>query len=483
MFDLDPSARDYGVTVVENLFIREYLPAAKGDYVKVYLWGLHKCQHPEENYGTREMAAELEMTLPQVQSALRYWERRGLVTCVSQEPEVYMFHSPMQRKTTTGLMNTQDSEFAVFAESVYTILADKRKVSPNDISRMWEWVQDIGLPPEAVLMLISHTVNAPVAHFSMKRMEGMALLMKENKVQTVEDAEMFLRNEMSVHKGVQELLRHLGKRSRFPSEDEMALYRKWRFEWQFDQEALLSACRETVKGEPTFAYLDGILKGIRARSESRTGGAVDAFLQEESDEGAKAQEVMDALGMRASRVQAVNFYRQWRRHMPHDVVLCAASLCHRTRDKAANMEDLLSKWQDMGMDTMDKVQPYVDRLNRLNAALRKVFEALGYRSAIAESDRLLYEKWESMGFDEALILEGAAIAHGAEGNKLRYMDALMENWHRDGVRDLATARSHKTPDRGRKPNNAQNYTQRQYTEQDLAFDDLALLREAEERNG
>ena len=45
MFELDQEARAFGVTALENRFILDYLPAAKGDYVRVYLWGLYACQN------------------------------------------------------------------------------------------------------------------------------------------------------------------------------------------------------------------------------------------------------------------------------------------------------------------------------------------------------------------------------------------------------------------------------------------------------
>ena len=37
MFERDQQSKTFGVTVIENLFITEYLPSAKGDHVRVYL--------------------------------------------------------------------------------------------------------------------------------------------------------------------------------------------------------------------------------------------------------------------------------------------------------------------------------------------------------------------------------------------------------------------------------------------------------------
>ena len=485
MFELDKNARDAGVTVVENLFIREYLPAAKGDYVKVYLYGLHLCQYPQQDYGAAEMAKDLELSRAEVESALRYWERRSLVTKVSDDPEVYRFYSPMQRMHAGVLTTTQDSEYTLFAESVYTAFGEKRKVKPAEIARMWEWVQDIGLPPEVVLMLLNHMIALMRTHFSMKQAENMAVLMKENKVFTVEDAELFLRNDMEIHKGAQDVLRHFGKRSRLPSEAELKLYRKWRMEWLFDHNAILSACQETAKGEPTFAYLDGILRGISARSESRTGAQVEQLLSREQDENDMAKAVMDQLGLKMTLTQALNFYRQWRRHMPHDVVMMAASLCARRKDKMGSMDQLLSSWQEKGLTDIDAATRYTQRLRRIDPHLRTLFEILAYQSVITEEDRALFEKWQAFGYDMPILEAAARQTHGVEGNKLRYMDSVICAWHDAGITDASQIQLlKKSPQKdGPKQVRAQQYTQRQYTDADLAFGDSDLMKEAAKQHG
>ena len=38
-------------TDVENTFISEYLPVSTGDSVRVYLYGLFLCNHPEQDQG------------------------------------------------------------------------------------------------------------------------------------------------------------------------------------------------------------------------------------------------------------------------------------------------------------------------------------------------------------------------------------------------------------------------------------------------
>ena len=56
MFKMDENAARFGVTAVENRFILDYLPAAKGDYIKVYLWGLMRSMWPEQDDSLDRMA-------------------------------------------------------------------------------------------------------------------------------------------------------------------------------------------------------------------------------------------------------------------------------------------------------------------------------------------------------------------------------------------------------------------------------------------
>ena len=66
-FGFDERYAMFDVTPVENQFILELLPGARGEYVKVYLYGLMKCYHPEADSNLDEMAHELNMTPEEIE--------------------------------------------------------------------------------------------------------------------------------------------------------------------------------------------------------------------------------------------------------------------------------------------------------------------------------------------------------------------------------------------------------------------------------
>ena len=116
MFKLDENALRYGSLPVDNLFFQEYLPGAKGDYVKVYLYGLYLCQRPAEDMSLAALSKELDMTEAQVEAALRYWERRRLVSRVSDNPPEYLFRSAAQAAMSGQADMEADAEFVAYLD-------------------------------------------------------------------------------------------------------------------------------------------------------------------------------------------------------------------------------------------------------------------------------------------------------------------------------------------------------------------------------
>ena len=485
MFEMDREARAFGVTAVENRFILDYLPAAKGDYVKVYLWGLFACSQKGPDYTLEMMAGDLDLPASDIEAALRYWERRALVSRISGDPPVYRFYSPIQRQTAHPAELPVDMDYVSFSECVYAAFGDRRKVTPAEIALAWEWVQDVGLSQEAVLMLLQHCMAQRGAHFSFKAAEKLAVSMKEANVTGPEDAELFLQHSQNVQDGAKKVLSRMGKR-RPATEDELALYEKWTGEWGFELQAVLDACRETTSGEPSFKYLDGILKRLHAQTETRTGAQLSQKLDQEQAEREKAQEVFSHLGISPSGPAVVRTYRSMLAQQPHGVLLLAADECfRRSKNKLDDMTALLEAWKNRGLTTEEAVREYLERYREANLALGELLEACGHSGRPTEADRKLYEKWRGWGYGADLMRAAAEQARNAEGSKIAYLDKVLETWHDAGITsaDQTQGRRKTRPIAKTKTVSAQQYGQRQYTEEELLAVSDYLIEEARKQRG
>jgi DNA replication protein DnaD len=483
MFDREEQFQFFGATAVENLFLREYMPAAKGDYVKVYLCALYHSQYPDSTYGLQDISRELSMPAADVMAALRYWERRKLILKNSENPPAFTLCHLGHRMLTGQDGIEADAAFIAFSEAVYALFADRRKVRPGEIALAFEWVQELGLPQEVVLMLLSHLTIVRGMQFSFKAAEPFAVQMREENVLTPEDAESFLSHTRKAHEGARAVLRRMGKR-RLPSEDELALYVKWTDEWGFLPDAILAACGETVKGEPTFAYLEGILNGIRARGSAKTGTQVSSQLGAEQGTLAQARELANSLGTRAAPSTLLATYARLRETHPHAVILLAAREAARTGSHLDDAERLLAAWHKKGLDTEQDVQDYLCRFRESNELLMRIFEASGHDSRPTASDRALLAQWQEWGFSDEMLLLAAAQARGAKVKPL-YMNKVLETWRQAGVNSPAQVIQSKPAPAGTRPGKevgAHRYDQRSYTNEELNALSVDLMEEARKYN-
>ncbi len=494
LFEFDEQYPLFDATPVENLFVQEYLPAAKGDYVKVYIYGLMHTYHPTAGMNLAVMARDLGLSEEDVLSAYRYWERKGLVQRTADNPPAFRYMNAKQLLFMRQCP-AEDRQYTQFADALYAAFGEDRQLHGQETSLAYEWVEDLKLPPEVVLMLVQHLISTRGKHFSFKAAQKLAVQLAEEHVHTIEDAEITLSRSKAVLEGTRKILRRLGKRHQ-PSEDEMALYRKWTGDWGYGHDAIEAACRETTKGDPTMAYLDGILGGLRKRGEKTPSSArqVENQLQKEQEEAAPLKELFRALGVSGLNVSegTLSVYRQMRNVAPHEVILLAAREAARFGGRLDDVLRLLTTWHDKGLATPRQVEEYISAFYESNRLLAQLFEQCGKSEKPAASDRTLLNKWQKEWHFTAEMLMLAASYSRSADKKMPYMDAMLNAWREQNIGTPEAARAARdrrdktpasaAPQRRGKVVTEQLYTQRKYDEIDLNKWAASMIEEAGEND-
>lgn len=496
LFEFDEQYFLFDATPVENLFLQEYLPAAKGEYVKVYLYGLMHNYHPTANMSLPGMARDLGLDEDEVLAAYRYWERKGLVQRIGDNPPAFRYMNAKQQLFMRQCP-TVDKQYAQFAEALYAAFGEDRQLHGQETSLAYEWVEDLRLPPEVVLMLVQHLIATRGKQFSFKAAQKVAVQLAQEHVVTIEDAETVLSRSQAVLEGTRKILRRLGRRHQ-PSEDEMALYRKWTEQWGYTPDAIEAACRETTKGDPTMAYLDGILNGLRKRSEKTpaTAAQVERQFQKEQENIAPLKELMQALGMRSVSATegTLAAYRSMLTLAPHEVILLAAGEVSRAGGKLDDVLRLIETWADKGLKTPDQVRAYIASFHESGRLLARLYEQCGKTGKPSVPDRALLDKWQKdWGFSQEMLFLAASLSKDAE-KPMPYLDKLLKAWHDADIttpervqaaraeRSASYAATSSPVAQKGKVVSQQQYTQRTYDEIDLAKWAASLIEEAKDQN-
>lgn len=493
MFGFDEQYAYYGVTPVDNQFILEYLPNATGDAVRVYLYGLMQCYHPQQAATLAQMARELSLTEDAVLTAYRHWERKGLVRRIADNPPAFRYVS-IKQLTMTGGAVPVDHEYEAFATAVYGLFGNDRRLHGAEMSRCYEWVEEMGLPAEVVLYLIREMIAQHGKTVAIKTIEKRAAMLAEEEVKSVEDAEVVLSRDKAVWDGSRAVIRRFGKR-RAPSEDEQAMYRTWHVDWGFSQEDILAACAETTKGEPTFAYLGGILSRLRAQQKI-TG--VEAALREEKDAAAPLKALLKVMKLQNVTINegTLAVYADMRALYPDNIILMAGKECAKRGADFEGVMTTLKNWKRNGLESAADVTRYMKQVDDANDFLLMLYEVLGVSVKPNAADRRLAKKWmETYGYDMSFVTQCAAWAIGKEKPML-YLDAVLGSFHEKGIATMDAAMKEREnyqqtlaakqpaqtlPARGAKVVEQQQYTQREYAHSEDAMD--AMMRKWQEENG
>ena len=439
LFDSDKAGVLWDAVAVSNAFICEYMPAAPEGYVKVYLYGLLYTRYPSaaEDLTAASVAKELGMEESDVLAAFQYWERCRLVTRTQDKPPRFMYLNVQQ-----AVMGRQaapaDEGYMQFAQALYAIFGEKRKLHGGETQLCYEWVEQLGLPREVVLMMVQHLATARGVNFSFKDAQKMAVELTERHIVTLEDAEQFFARSQAAWEGTQRVLRRISK-FRAPTVDEIDLYLKWTREWGFAPKAIESACAEMTGGDPSFKYLDSILRGVHERGNRKatTAEQLTRQLTKEKDEAELIREVLRAAGLSANANQDMvrEVYRAMRAKLPHETLVLAAREISRKKKTQSldKLEELVDAWNAKGLQTPEEVETYLAQLKEQNDRLRQLFALMGWGSLPTPKDRDMLAKWRgAWGFGDDVLNKAAEYA-GGKNAPMAFMDKVLENFRAAGI--------------------------------------------------
>lgn len=351
----------FDVTPVENLFIQEYMLRADGDFVKVYLYGLMQCYHPSTESSLATIARDLGMEERRVENAFGYWERMGLLRRVSDNPPAYAYENLKQLE----LMRAQDDDgsykYADFVTGLQALFGSERLLHPQDFELVYQWIEDLGLPEEVVLLLVSWQIQVKNSKkFKFKTIDHIAREWAEAGVKSDIDAEALMRNSSERVAAIKQVYKKLGKRHNVSEPDE-DLFAKWTERWGFDLQTILAAADETTKGTPTFAYLDGILERMHSEGIRDAKGLRASQVRDQA-----VKNLLKQLGMRGtgptedSRSMLEGFLADG---FEEETIALAAVRVSRKGGKLDALSKTLEMWKAEGALTLQAAEDYLRQVD------------------------------------------------------------------------------------------------------------------------
>ncbi len=301
-----------GVTLLSNEFLDRYMPAANGEFVKIYLHLLRAVSVPAQGVSLSTIADALSCTEKDVLRALKYWEKVGVLRIARTEnetitgitfinfcnPDVIVPETaqeepaapvetaamdvaaepakpadqpaevPAKESLTAARMDElsqrEDIVELLFIASQYL----GRTLTYTDTRTLLYFYDGLHFSADLIEYLIEYCVTR--GHKSIRYIEGTARGWHNDNVTTVEAAKAHV-TAGKYRKEYYDIFKALGIRSHDPIKKEMAIMDKWLKDLAFPMEIIEEACTRTVMtiAKPSLEYADSILSswaaaGVRA---------------------------------------------------------------------------------------------------------------------------------------------------------------------------------------------------------------------------
>ena len=263
-FVLKNKALNY--TPVSNVFIEQYMPKARGEFVKVYLLLLKQNMNGEPGIGSEIMARMLNLLESDIMNALHYWNEEGLIKL-----------SPLDRLGNFSIeFLPLDSEKAIESEEdesilnsltepdITSMLKDVEKIlsrtlNYKEMQICIEWNKKFLFTTELITLLVEYCASKGKSH--LRYMDTVASAWNEKNVRTVSQAQTLIAKEEDKWKKIKEILKYLGIKNTDLMKPQEDMLEKWLFIYNFKLEIIQKACDRCFQrlNRADFKYIDSIL--------------------------------------------------------------------------------------------------------------------------------------------------------------------------------------------------------------------------------
>lgn len=287
-------------TAIPNRFIDEYMTAANGEFVKIYLYLLRCMNSPDCSFSVSRTADKFNHTEKDIQRALRYWEKMHLLRLEYDEDKsisgIYFLDSsdapgqeekddtvPLKKADTNAAFSAGMGGNAACPKPVYTandmkafrqkeevqemlFVAERylgRPLTPTDTQSLLYWYDGLAFSSDLIVYLLEYCIAG--GHRSLHYMEKVALNWKDAGISTVAQAKRTANTYSKLRNAV---MKSLGIHGRSLIPAEAAYIEKWNKDFGFGQDMITEACSRTILAihQPNFEYADRILANWRKQN-------------------------------------------------------------------------------------------------------------------------------------------------------------------------------------------------------------------------
>lgn len=428
-------------TAVDNIFINNYLPYADSNYVKVYLYGLYKCQDSNSRDNTLEnFSNELNLSQEEIEKAFYYWQEQGLVQILNVIPFEVRYLPISDVLNNTKKYNAK--KYESFNAQAQEILCG-RMITPNEYREYYDIIERLHMEKEALLMIINYCVNVKGNNVGYAYITTIAKDWANQKITTAKQVEERLIEFENLQTGIEYLFKLMGLK-RLPNIEERTLYQKWT-QQGFDDEVLNYVAKKIKsKNKASFQYMDNVLDKYYA-NKLFSVNEIELFEEEKAKSMQIARSLTKNLGLYYENLEPVvdNYIFNWiNLGFSEKMLEEISNYCFKTNVRTLEgMNKVLEKFHKLGILTEKSLAEYFNEVLSVDKKIKELLETIGLSRNVNQFDRDKYKIWKEVWkLPEDVIDYACTLAVGKE-QPMQYLSSVLSTFHDKNIKTVEDAKN------------------------------------------
>lgn len=428
-----------GFTVVDNIFLTQYMPDSPPRCAEVYLFGLAMQSGTEADNTLAYICRALSLSEGDIMSAFEYWQELGLVYVKSASNEPFeVVYLPIMSGNEQLYKKFRPDKYSAFCKQIQIEISG-REIGVSEFNQYFNFLERTNFQREALCAVARYAVKRKGASVNAAYILAIANNLSRAGISTLETVEQKLTFNADSGSDIALVFKNLGI-SRSADYSDVEMLENWTRGMGFEPSVIIKLAKNCKRGG--MARLDALLKKYY-RAQIFSLREIELYETERERNLNLAKEICRRLGVYYENLDPVvdEYIVGWlAQGFEEDAAVALAAFCFKTGVRTLEgMNTALQRLARLGVCTATALERYIEEAAAFDGRVRSLLDTLGIDRRVTGADRRALRKWtEDWGMDLELIMQAAAESSLA-ANPLGYLNKVLANMHESGAKSLSQA--------------------------------------------
>lgn len=419
-------------------FLNDYVPIAPENCLKVYLFGLLKCQNSAEYDNTIENFQNvLGLSKEDILNAFLYWQDQNLVQILEVDP-IEVRYLPT-KDNLKNLKKIESKKYASFVNEIQEII-NGRQINPNEYYKYIDFIETYHIQPCDFNMIVKYCVDKKGNNINCNYILTVAKVWADEGIRTAEKIEEKIESLTLLTSDISQVAKALKFRGNLSIEHQQ-IYEKWTKSFGFTLNNILLLAKKVSTKTKNFSFemLDKMLTKYY-ELKLMSFGEMEEYEANKSDLINLAKEVNKALGIYYESVEneVETYIIPWlNKGFNEQSLLQIANFCFKTNIRTLEgMEQSVQKFYKLGLVSISSIDNHLNEVVATDKKIKEYLNVLGIDRRVNSFDRSFYRTWTySYKFNDEIINYALSLSL-SKANGMQYANALLTDWYDKGLKTL-----------------------------------------------